>query len=457
MNNINTYLVNILNSIDSYYDKITTILSSSPEHKSKEQKFILLKDKFILLKEQIDSKLDPWEKTHVLKKINKIISSMYDIVNFEITEGSEVSSNTVRNLEEHFSSLQKIYKIYAVDFQHIYEESIDTAYEEVKNNSPLEWQTNFHKNPNSIDLYLKCMKNYDGKKDDILNQLELDKSASLGEKKIISPYFSFSLFPSDEPIIKTIPKHKAADCVIELSRNMSKTIIYNRPKLAVIGNGPDENNIKSLISPVVFSTKKNVAWDISIKNPDGKNITIYEQFAKDAYRKLYSGNDTVLKNRIIAKQFGRPLSYNNILDKNLSLNEHIARLANRDRIPHSIDIDLLIGKIKERLRKKLSKITIEDFLTAGHGFSIVLINELETSNIPRHLNSVLIKDLYLIEKRFYREMLKSFVDEEKSPDNKLTWFDNNATIILTSILRANDNIFNSIRQTMYLNEYIFNM
>jgi len=176
-----THIKNVLDAIDAYYIQAKNSIDNVQKYD------ILHRELSTIINDSSD---DPWEMIHILHKANNIIHKMYTFVDVVIDESSNISGSKADNLKLHLNILTNIYILYKRDFLISYDKIIlkYTKLESKKN--PKDLQKKFHNFPGSIDLYIACMENTDD-----LDQLELDKSHILNEKKYISPYLTFGLIP----------------------------------------------------------------------------------------------------------------------------------------------------------------------------------------------------------------------------------------------------------------------
>lgn len=443
---INSQSKKVLSSINIYYEYIEDFLHKKfPE---KENQILELRD---MLKDIPHNSNNNWESAHYFHYTYYILDQIYKILDFRIDADSDISSTRGSEIEQHLTNLHKIYKLYMVDWMRLYNNMLVKAFNIEKNQPITTWIENFEKYPHSIDLYIMLMKQSSDKNKQ--KQIEIDKSKALGENEFISPYLTFNAIPSELLTLSDIFKsdksisHIAEGFgnIIVIKRHINSTYFYNLPKFSITKSGPSENTIQTVLTKHEFNEDDD--WSLNIYKSDIDKYIILEEFSSKYYRILYSNPHKSLISKIMNKQFGRPHTYNKLITKNFTIKSSIKKLS--ANIPkYKIDINLLISNIKEIVRS-MAKTDLKKMLLNKPPISPVLMNELDKFTYPKYLNCVLVAKMQQIDNKFYSEMIKNYSEHAPDKSNIMAWVDKHSTIILDSILRSNNNIFQLLNISIY--------
>ena len=449
MSNINR----LLNVLASYYEQVKGILHT--KYPEKDRRFSELMEKFETHRKALKQlgRDELWKRVAMLKKQDKYIQLLYNFLDFRVQEDTDFTSTRVDSIETHLRTLTHLFSLYNNEFKGMYKEAIEKAYKKHKTDSVEILQNQFHEQPNSIDLYIKCMRNNsDGSA--VQAAVELDKSMVLGERKYISSWLTMGLKPQSE--FKMDIPVPADSTQITLHRPVHDTFIFTLPEKSLINEGPMASNITSIVSKRMINPRPTRTWSIEIKDPGKPNTMIIEQFDRKNKRVLGSASDILLE-KIDMKGFGRPGTYGKIMNKELNSNMsmHLSRLARKETIPYSLNINLLIANIKTRLREDIEKKSLEHLLIeGGGGFVEIIMREISKFNLKKSMNAIILKEIYDIQAKFYKELLSLYT--RTTVTAKKQWFDKHSTLVLNGLLRARENIFNTIKQYTYYDQHIYN-
>ena len=422
----------VVKYIKLYYDEIESILII--HHPNIIVNFNHLYKKIKL----VNNIKDDWEKIHIINKNKCIINKLYYLVKIDISEKMDISRTNVKDLELIFSNLNKIYKIFKVDFEYLYNEIINEIH---KNNklSQKDILNKFEKYPFSIDLFIKLSKD--------IYDIEYHKSKIINEKIFISPYFTFNVFNKTK--INKLPNKN----YILIKKNIEKTYLFNLPKISDSTKGPSHDYIFNILTEKKFNNINN-KWEILYNVSSKDNIVLLEQYDNDTLFMLNKINyNSYTYKKIINKYYGRPITYNKLLYNNLKINTNTKNLTNINRIPYKIDINLLILNIKEKIRKYIVKYSLKNLLLNSYEFNDIILNELQKFYNKKYFNAYISSELFYIEYTFYKELRDKYT-ENKHP-NDIIFFDKIVTVILDVLLRKSKNIFNKLNYNLYYNDIKF--
>jgi hypothetical protein len=420
-----------------------------------------------------DITLKKFSSVSTVKKLLKLMDLLYKSIDLDI-DTVDISSTRASEIKKHFEYMTKLYTSYISSLKTLYNSLVDFLCKDLikKNVEPSVVQVNFHKHPNSIDLYVEYMNiriNDRKYMQQVSKLLEVDKSRALSESKFINPLLTFGLTPiksDDKNAVEwdTLDKilelknaskitnsiaTKLQACIIQIKRGTNTAMIYQLPKSGTRNKGAGPENINRIL--VEHKGQSRLGWGIEIFGSAfaNKRVIYVESLSSKLHRKLQNKYNTLISSKILEKQFGRPAKISEFKNRELILNQSHINLTT-DKSYSKIEVNMFILQVKEMLRKIFSESGITKFFTEKTGFATVFEKYLDTIEIQDETKTHVAFKLFQMEDEFYNELMNAYNREEDEITNIMTWFDKYCPIVLGTILKAEDNIFDMIASDNYV-------